>query len=175
VQKNKPTVRILDIGTGSGCIAISLAKYIPNAEVLALDVSDEALKIAKENATGNDVDVDFFQWNILSKKTMGRKFDIIVSNPPYVRQLEKKGILKNVKDFEPGLALFVSNEEPLIFFDGIGQFAKEHLDKEGQLYLEINQYLGKETEQLLKHQNFLEIELRKDMFGNDRMLRGRLD
>ena len=162
-------LRILDIGTGSGCIAISLAKHLPNAEVFALDISEKALKIANTNANTHDVYVTFIQQDIL-KLDLDLDFDIIVSNPPYVRELEKVEMCKNVLDFDPSLALFVSDEDPLVFYRRITELALKHLNKNGQLFFEINQYLGKETKQLLKDHNFSEIELRKDMFGNDRML-----
>ena len=166
-------LRILDIGTGSGCIAISLAKNLPNAKVYALDVSEEALEVAKENAAQNGVEVHFVQADIMTAKSIEGKFDIIVSNPPYVRELEKAEIQNNVKRYEPDLALFVSDEDPLIFYKHIVQFALRNLKKDGLLFFEINQYMGKETQQVLEEQNFSEIELRKDMFGNDRMVKGK--
>ncbi|GLU44485.1 peptide chain release factor N(5)-glutamine methyltransferase [Allomuricauda sp. NBRC 101325] len=170
---NDQSIKILDIGTGSGCIAIALAKHLPNAKVYALDVSEEALKVAKENAKNNGVAVNFIQQDILALElALELNFDIIVSNPPYVRDLEKEEIQNNVKDFEPHLALFVDDADPLIFYDAIAQFSKSHLVEKGSLYFEINQYLGEETSALLKAHNFSEIELRKDIFGNDRMLRG---
>ncbi|PCJ96995.1 MAG: protein-(glutamine-N5) methyltransferase, release factor-specific [Flavobacteriaceae bacterium] len=164
--------RILDIGTGSGCIAISLAKNLPKATVHALDVSEKALEMAKKNAQKNNVTVNFIHANALELESLEEHFDIIVSNPPYVREMEKKEMETNVLEHEPALALFVTNEKPLLFYEKIAAFAKANLNQCGTLYFEVNQYLGKETEQLLKEQDFLEIELRKDMFGNDRMLRG---
>jgi len=170
----KSEIRILDIGTGSGCIAISLAKNVPNAKVYALDVSEEALNVAKENALKNDVTIEFIQANILELECLNENFDVIVSNPPYVRALEKEMMSSNVKEEEPSLALFVSDEKPLIFYDKITQLAKQSLNFNGVLYFEINQYLGNETKQLLEDENFSEIELRKDMFGNNRMLKGKI-
>ena len=173
------TLRILDIGTGSGCIAVSLAKYFSNAEVYGLDISEEALKVAQENAKLNEVDITFLKRDVFELEPAspaGRlelEFDIIVSNPPYVRELEKKEMSKNVLNHEPSKALFVSNEDPLIFYKRITIFASTNLKAGGSLFFEINQYLGKETKQLLKDHNFSEIELRKDMFGNDRMLKGK--
>ena len=167
-------LKILDIGTGSGCIAISLAKNLEKAEVYALDISSEAIELAKENAALHEVDVTFLKENILELELLNVKFDSIVSNPPYVRELEKKEMHKNVLDHEPGLALFVSNERPLVFYKRITEFASKNLKVGGVLYFEINQYLGKETAQLLTDHNFSDIELRKDMFGNDRMLKGKL-
>lgn len=165
-------IRILDIGTGSGCIAISLAKYIPTAKVYALDISEKALEVARKNAEANSVDVTFFKQSILDPGLdLELDFDVIVSNPPYVRELEKKEIKKNVVDHEPHLALFVSDEDPLLFYRAIAHFANRNLSKNGGLYLEINQYLGAESQSLLKAHNFSEIELRKDIFGNDRMIK----
>ena len=177
VQKGDPReeVKILDIGTGSGCIAISLAKNLPNAKVYALDISKKALQIAGENAIDNGVDIFFLEADILSLEGFKDKFDVIVSNPPYVRELEKLEMKNNVVDHEPGLALFVSDGDPLIFYKKITRFALSHLKKGGVLFFEINQYLGEEMKQLLEAENFSEIELRKDMFGNDRMLKGQLD
>ncbi|MFK7812286.1 MAG: peptide chain release factor N(5)-glutamine methyltransferase [Maribacter sp.] len=172
-------LRVLDIGTGSGCIAISLAKHLPEAKVYALDVSKEALEVAKKNAELNNVNLIFIKQDILeSERELEREleleleFDVIVSNPPYVRELEKKEMHKNVLEHEPDLALFVSDENPLVFYKKITAFASQNLRVGGTLFFEINQYLGKETKQLLKDHNFSEIELRKDMFENDRMLMG---
>lgn len=165
-------LKILDIGTGSGCIAIALAKHAPNAKVYAIDVSEGALKVARENANKNGVDVNFIEQDILNP-VLELDFDIIVSNPPYVRDLEKNEIKKNVKDHEPHLALFVPDDNALIFYDAIARFGKKHLAKNGSLYVEINQYLGEETKALLKAHDFSEIELRKDIFGNDRMLKAK--
>lgn len=162
---------ILDIGTGSGCIAVSLAKNLPNYEVHALDVSIRAIHVARSNAGANQVDVTFVTIDILNIDDSAVKYDIIVSNPPYVRDQEKKDMHKNVTDHEPRLALFVSDKNPLKFYDAIARFASKNLKENGSLYLEINQYLAKETEQLLRNRNFSGIELRKDMFGNDRMMR----
>lgn len=177
VQKGAPReeVKILDIGTGSGCIAISLAKNLPNAKVYALDISKKALQIAGENAMDNGVDIVFLEADILSLEGFKDKFDVIVSNPPYVRELEKLEMKNNVVEHEPGLALFVSDGDPLIFYKKITRLALSHLKKGGVLFFEINQYLGEEMKQLLEAENFSEIELRKDMFGNDRMLKGQLD
>jgi len=165
-------LKILDIGTGSGCIAISLAKMLPNVQVYALDVSEKALGIAKNNALTNGAEVTFIHKNILKLKKLESNFDIIVSNPPYVRETEKAEMHQNVLKYEPELALFVSDENPLQFYKSIVDFAIENLKLDGALFLEINQYLGKKSIQLLQEHNFSEIELRKDIFGNDRMLRG---
>jgi len=185
-------LNILDIGTGSGCIAISLAKNLPNATLFALDISKGALKIAQENAKLNNVNVHFIEEDILNtgvmlsgvealrtnpvkgylnERSLPLKFDIIVSNPPYVRELEKNEIQNNVLENEPHLALFVDDNNPLLFYNKIADFAKENLTENGQLYVEINQYLGKKTVELLKQKGFTDIELQKDIFGNDRMIK----
>jgi release factor glutamine methyltransferase len=167
-QSNNP--KILDIGTGSGCIAISLAKNISNAQVFAIDVSEDALATAKRNAKRNDVEVTFLQKNILKTDDLQQQFDIIVSNPPYVRNLEKKEIKKNVLDNEPHLALFVDDNDALLFYRKIAQLAQKNLSQNGKLYFEINQYLGKDMIDLLQKMNFKNVELRKDIYGNDRMI-----
>jgi release factor glutamine methyltransferase len=165
-----PNLKILDIGTGSGCIAISLAKNIPNAAVFAIDVSVKALATAKKNAVINEVNVTFIHQNILQTDDLLQQFDIIVSNPPYVRNLEKEEIKKNVLEHEPHLALFVDDNDALIFYKKITALAQKNLSKNGQLYFEINQYLGATMLVLLQKMNFKNIELRKDIYGNDRMI-----
>lgn len=165
------SVRILDIGTGSGCIAISLAKNIKNATVCAIDVSEDALATAKKNALSNNVEVTFISQNILEAIDLQQQFDIIVSNPPYVRNVEKHEIKKNVLDHEPHLALFVEDHDALIFYKKIAELAQKNLVVGGQLFFEINQYLGPEMLHLLQIMNFTNIELRKDIYGNDRMTR----
>ncbi|TRX36521.1 peptide chain release factor N(5)-glutamine methyltransferase [Flavobacterium sp. ZT3R18] len=180
-QKTKgkrQNIKILDIGTGSGCIAISLAKNLPNAKVFAIDVSEKALATAKKNAILNEVNVTFIAQNILEVVSLStvegleQEFDIIVSNPPYVRNLEKEEIKKNVLEHEPHLALFVEDHDALIFYRKIGELAQKNLSNSGQLYFEINQYLGREMVDLLEGMDFMDIELRKDIYGNDRMMRG---
>jgi len=174
VQKDAPNEKLtlLDIGTGSGCIAVSLAEHLPNFEVHALDISVDALKVAQENSKANRVDITFVKADILDIEDAAVQFNVIVANPPYVREQEKKNMHRNVMDHEPESALFVTDENPLVFYDAIAGFAKKNLKKDGSLYLEFNQYLAKETEQLLRNHNFSEIELRNDMFGNDRMMKG---
>jgi release factor glutamine methyltransferase len=174
-QKSKvesQNIRILDIGTGSGCIAISLAKNIPNAQVFAIDVSEKALAIAQKNAVSNKVSVTFICQNILETEDLLQQFDIIVSNPPYVRNLEKEEIKKNVLDNEPHLALFVADNDALIFYKKIAELAQKNLTANGLLFFEINQYLGSEMVDLLEKMNFKNVELRKDIYGNDRMTKG---
>lgn len=173
--KERQNIKILDIGTGSGCIAITLAKNLKNSKVFAIDISNKAIEIAKMNAKQNDVDVFFMNCNILETDDLNQKFDCIVSNPPYVRNLEKVEIKKNVLDNEPHLSLFVEDDDALIFYRKIAELAKKSLNSNGKLYLEINQYLAIETIALLKDFGFKNIELRKDIYGNDRMLKASLD
>ncbi|KQW97527.1 peptide chain release factor N(5)-glutamine methyltransferase [Flavobacterium sp. Root420] len=163
-------LKVLDIGTGSGCIAISLAKNLPNAEVFGIDVSKKAIETSKRNAINNNVDVTFVLLDILETDLLTSNFDIIVSNPPYVRNLEKEEIKKNVLDYEPHLALFVDDNDALIFYRKIAALAKSSLLENGQLFFEINQYLGKEMTDLLETMNFKNIELKKDIYDNDRMI-----
>ncbi len=179
-KREEGKVRILDIGTGSGCIAISLAKNIPNTEVYAIDVSEEALAIAKKNADINAVKVSFVNVDILkindlkqfpsSNFPLPTYFDIIVSNPPYVRNLEKAEIKPNVLEYEPHLALFVDDIDALLFYRKIAELAIKNLNPNGKLYFEINQYLGKETVELVESFGFKNVKLIKDIYGNDRIV-----
>ena len=163
---------ILDIGTGSGCIAISLAKNIPGSNVYALDISEKALEVAKENAINNNVDVTFIHDDILSlKNNIESKFDIIVSNPPYVRELEKAEMRDNVLNWEPHNALFVSDNDPLIFYRNILEFAKTHLNENGEIWLEINEYLGKEMTDLCKEYGFADVKIFEDFRGRERVVK----
>lgn len=173
-------INILDIGTGTGCIPISLKSNLPEAEVFAIDVSEKALEVANQNAKDNNVKINFIQTDILkvddllSLRAESRsltKFDIIISNPPYVRNLEKEEIKKNVLNYEPHLALFVEDNDALLFYRKIAQLAKESLQPNGLLFFEINQYLGKETVELLENLGFKNIKLRKDLKGNYRMIK----
>jgi len=168
-QDNK--LNILDVGTGTGCIPISLAKNLNNVSISAIDVSLEALKKAKQNAILNKVDITFLEIDILKAKELPKKYDFIISNPPYVRELEKIEINNNVLQNEPHLALFVDDENPLIFYKKIADLAKQDLTKNGLLFFEINQYLGKETVDMLHQKGFKNIELKKDFSGNDRMIK----
>lgn len=182
IIKSTNPLRILDIGTGSGCIAISLAKNLSNAQVYAIDVSEKALATAQKNAERNEIEIKFIKTDILKINDLEKlpasgfqlptQFDIIVSNPPYVRNLEKHEIKKNVLDNEPHLALFVEDDNALIFYRKIAELAQKNLSPSGQLYFEINQYLGKEMIELLEKMNFKNIELRKDIYGNDRKIFG---
>lgn len=169
-QSHKVAKLILDIGTGSGCIAISLAKHLPNSEVHALDISEKALEVAKANATSNNVNVNFIHDDILSlRNKIETKFDIIVSNPPYVRELEKTEMRDNVLNWEPHNALFVSDNDPLIFYREILEFAKDHLKENGEVWFEINEYLGKEMTDLCHNMGFSEVEIFEDFRGKERV------
>lgn len=169
-------LKILDIGTGSGCIAISLAKNIPNTEVYAIDVSEGALATAQKNAELNKVAINFILTNILDVVALSaihgldKQFDIIVSNPPYVRNLEKSEIKPNVLEYEPHLALFVDDIDALLFYRKIAELAIKNLNPNGKLYFEINQYLGKETVELVEIFGFKNVKLIKDIYGNDRII-----
>ena len=167
-------INILDIGTGSGCIAISLSQNLSRARVSAVDISAEALLIAKENATNLNVSVNFQQQDILNATSFSDNFDVVVSNPPYVRDLEKEMMSANVLDYEPGTALFVTNEDPLLFYRKIAQLFLAEAKKEATLYFEINEYLGSELKELLSNLGFQFVEIRKDFRGKDRMLKATL-
>ena len=176
IHQPSATSNILDIGTGSGCIAISLAKMIPQSNVYALDISEKALDVAKENAINNNVNITFIQDDILTKtQTLTQtKFDIIVSNPPYVRELEKVDMHNNILQWEPHNALFVSDEDPLIFYRGILEFSKKHLKENGEIWFEINEYLGKEMKALCEEVGLSNIEIYKDFRDKERFLRTHL-
>ncbi|MBO9675474.1 MAG: peptide chain release factor N(5)-glutamine methyltransferase [Sphingobacteriaceae bacterium] len=161
---------ILDIGTGSGCIPVTLKKHLPNAKVSTLDVSADAIEVAKQNALQIGVEINFITADILTFKSE-EKFDVIVSNPPYIRDLEKNEMHNNVLLYEPHLALFVGDENPLIFYKAIADFAKTNLKPKGKLFFEINEYLGEKTIKMLSGKGFNNIELRKDMQGKDRMVK----
>jgi len=165
---------ILDIGTGSGCIAISLKKNLPEAQVMAIDISSDALVIAKQNADFNEVIISLNQTDILNTEKSvleNVNFDVIISNPPYVTQHDKTQMHHNVTGFEPHTALFVPEDDPLLFYKAIADFAIDKLTPNGLLFLEINENLGKETVELLESKSFKNIELRKDMSGRDRMIK----
>ena len=163
---------LLDIGTGSGCIAIALAKHLHYGTVDAWDISEKALEVARDNANNNNVSVKFSNVNVLEPVNIDKHFDIIVSNPPYITFSEKKELEENVLDFEPHEALFVPDEESLIFYNKIADIAVKILNDKGYLYFEINQAKGFDIIELLKSKGFSNIELRKDISGNSRMIRG---
>ena len=171
--KEKSSCRMLDIGTGSGCIAVSLAKLVDGAKVEAWDVSHEALSVATRNAEKNEADVLFRQQDVLVAKPESARYDVIVSNPPYIAEKEKANMDANVLYWEPSLALFVSDDDPLLFYRKIACLAKDMLTEDGSLYYEINQAYGLETVQMLEELGYHSIELRKDAFGNDRMIKAK--
>lgn len=170
-EKKRPSLRLVDIGTGSGCIAISLAKLLPQAKVSAWDISAEALAVARRNAEQNGVAVDFKQVDVLNI-TEAETYDCIVSNPPYICEDEKAEMTDSVLLHEPHTALFVPNNDPLRFYRAIAQLALRSLAPGGTLYFEINRAYGAETCDLLRQLGYTDVELRKDFYGNDRMVKG---
>lgn len=175
-NKGKENLKIIDIGTGTGCIAISLKKHLIEARVSAVDISAEAIAIAKENAKNNETAIDFrcldiLEWNVVFDEN--EYFDIIVSNPPYITQEEKKDMHRNVIHFEPHSALFVEDAAPLLFYDHISSFALNQLKKDGTLYFEINQYLSQETSNLLSKKGFSKVDIINDINAVPRMIRAK--
>ncbi|MBO7230849.1 MAG: peptide chain release factor N(5)-glutamine methyltransferase [Bacteroidaceae bacterium] len=170
-NESNGTESILDIGTGSGCIAVSLANKLPKSDISAWDISADALAVANENSKANDCTIKFKQVDILAYQPQGEQFDIIVSNPPYIRDLEKSGMEANVLDWEPHTALFVPDNDPLLFYRTIAEKGKEMLHSGGKLYFEINREFGKATCDMLASLGYTDIELRKDFADNDRMVR----
>lgn len=170
-HKGAEALKILDIGTGSGCIPITLKKHLPSATISAMDISEKALKVAQRNTELNQVDIQFIEKNILETEQLDQQYDVIVSNPPYVRELEKAEMKNNVLNNEPELALFVEDHDPLIFYRKIAGLAKEYLNENGILFFEINQYLGKEMLEMLRLFGYKNVLLKKDLFGNDRMIK----
>ena len=171
-EQVRPALRLLDIGTGSGCIAISLAKLLPQAVVSAWDISAEALAVARRNAERNGVAIDFKQVDVLHI-TEAETYDCIVSNPPYICEEEKAEMTDSVLLHEPHTALFVSNTDPLRFYRAIAELGMRCLSPGGTLYFEINRAYGAETCNLLRDLGFRDVELRKDFYGNDRMVKGK--
>ncbi len=159
----------LDIGTGSGCIAITLAKNT-NAKITAIDISKEAIDVAKENTKNNKVEIDFMLQDILQAETLS-KVDLIVSNPPYILNSEKEKMEANVLDFEPDLSLFISDNDPLLFYKKIGVLAEKSLNCGGKLYFEINEKYGAEILEMLSKIGFVDIALKKDINDKDRMVK----
>ncbi|MEL4308766.1 peptide chain release factor N(5)-glutamine methyltransferase [Joostella sp. CR20] len=177
IDKDSVT-RVLDIGTGTGCIPISIAKNLPRTKLFAVDISYEALQTASLNAEDQGVNINFYQQDILKANDLETifeelpTFDVIVSNPPYVRNLEKTEIKNNVLNYEPSSALFVEDDDALVFYEKIAGLASENLKEGGKLYFEINQYLGDEMLALMKKYNFENVILKKDLYGKDRMIMG---
>lgn len=169
--QHEETINIIDIGTGSGCIPVTLKKHLPDTEIQALDFSEKALEVAKNNAGFHQTEIQFIHADFLNMDfSTLHDFDIIVSNPPYIAEKEKDSMDKNVTDFEPDSALFVPDNNPLIFYERIIEFAQEKLTLNGKVYVEINQNLSNETEKLFRN-NFKKVELKKDISGNFRMLK----
>jgi release factor glutamine methyltransferase len=178
IKKEKiSSATLLDIGTGSGCIPITCKHKNKTITAFGMDISEDALSVAKQNAASLNTDVSFFQDNILNTQSIDNEwikdiqFDIIVSNPPYIPFSEKSVMHKNVLDFEPHLALFVENDDALIFYEKIAFFAQKKLKKGGFLFYECNEFNAKEVVQVLENQGFAEVILQKDMSGKERMIR----
>lgn len=174
IQENAlPSPTILDIGTGTGCIAISLQKNIQQSRILACDISPICIETTLRNAQLNAGTLSVFEYDILNghPEYAFPELDLIVSNPPYIRETEKPLMERNVLDYEPELALFVPDENPLIFYERIADFALLHLNNKGRLYLEINEAFGNQCIQMLQDKGFSNVQLKKDINGKDRMIR----
>lgn len=166
-----PHPKILDIGTGSGCISISLQKELPNTSVTAIDVSEKALVVAAKNAAQIDSNVNFIKINFLDKQQWASlsKFDVIVSNPPYIPIIEKEILAKNVTDFEPGIALFVQNNDPFIFYKTIVAFAENHLEEKGKIFTEVHEEYANSVKNIFENSGFIST-IKKDIYGKQRMV-----
>ena len=171
-NQTRASLKVLDIGTGTGCIAIALAKFLPKAEVAALDLSEAALQLAGENAKLNHVRVNYHQSNLLNE-ALPSQYDLIVSNPPYIPMADMAKMAANVLDFEPSLALFVEDEQPIVFYERITKLARHHLKPQGKLYFEIHEDFGPQVIEVLTNSGFQEIELKQDLQGKDRMIKGK--
>lgn len=174
-ENKKSGLKVLDIGTGSGAIAIALAKHLEKADIEAWDISEEALKIATLNAESNTVDITFRNVDVLKNYPTDTKFDIVVSNPPYILEKEKSVMDQNVLDYEPHTALFVPDNNGLLFYDRIADIALDLLEPNGKLYFEINQAKGQNTVELVKSKGFINVSLFEDLNKNDRMVRAEID
>jgi release factor glutamine methyltransferase len=169
---NSKQTNIIDIGTGSGCIPVSLKKELPGANVTAIDVSEKALLVAKKNAAELNAAINFFQTDFLKENEWEAlpQFDIIVSNPPYIPINEKEILAKNVTDFEPEIALFVENNDPFIFYKKIAGFAQLHLKEDGKIYVEVHEEYAKNIKDLFENVGLIS-EIKKDIYGKDRMVK----
>jgi release factor glutamine methyltransferase len=172
-SKEENDLSIIDIGTGSGCIPIALKKILVNSEVCGIDISEGALEVAKKNAQQQEVDIHFSQLNFLDESQWKHLplFNIIVSNPPYVKKSEEQTMAKNVLEYEPHVALFVPDEDALKFYKAIAEFAKTHMKTDGQVFVEINEALGQHVVELFEQSGFKDVTLKKDMQGKDRMIK----
>lgn len=169
-ENDHRSINVLDIGTGTGCIPIALKKNRKHWNVSACDISENALSVAKENADQNGAEVYFFQENILQPAEGSEQWDIIVSNPPYIPMQEKKLMSENVLKYEPHLALFVPDEDPLLFYRKIGEYALKHLNPSGKLYFELNEFYAEETQAMLQTQGFQQVKIIDDISGRHRMI-----
>ena len=172
-KKTETKLRILDVGTGSGCIALALKKKLPEAEIHACDISRDALEVAKRNALSHKTDIQFFQLDFLNENSWNSldSYQCIVSNPPYIPVSDKKNMQPNVVDYEPHLALFVTENNPLVFYEAIAAFAVKKLLPPGEVLLELHEELASRTKELFLGKNFKTAEIRKDIHGRDRMLK----
>ncbi len=172
---NNESLKILDIGTGSGCIALALKKYFTNAQVYAIDISKKALVVARQNAKNENLEIEFVESDFLNNFEIAQNFDIIVSNPPYVKVSESKSMLPHVLEFEPHEALFVLDDNALIFYEKIAAFGKTNLNKNGHIFVELNESLSSETKYLFEKNQYKNVEIKKDMQGKDRMLKASIN
>ena len=171
VRYKKPGLQIIDIGTGSGCISVSLKRELNYANVTAIDISEKALKVAKQNARELNTEIDFLQIDFLNEKEWNSlpHYDAIVSNPPYIPMREKKILAKNVTDFEPGIALFVKDNNPFIFYEKIATFAQSHLKENGIIYVEVHEEFAGNVKAIFEKMSFIST-IKKDIYGKERMV-----
>jgi release factor glutamine methyltransferase len=173
-NKHKGTISIIDIGTGSGCIPVTLKTQMPQVVVSAVDISEDALEVAKQNAKYNNAEIEFLTCDVLNEPLPGNGYNIIVSNPPYIHTNEQELMRNNVLNYEPHIALFTPGEDVLIFYRRIAELAKTSLKANGMAYVEINEAKGEEVKQLFLAAGFTEVIVKKDMSGKDRMVRSAL-